>query len=207
MGTIKRGILGGFSNKVGGVVGSSWKGVAVVRSLPLTVANPRTAAQLAQRDKFKQLSMLGSQCLTTIIKPLWDRFAQQQSGFNNFIQANKDAFDSRGDLDAKKLKFSIGRLGDTPFTVSVNTTTGVATITWSSTPTGSFQQATDKMYVVILGESMEYLFSAGAAAKRSLGSYSTPAIPGLIGGIVGQAYVAFAREDGSIVSNSVHVQF
>ncbi len=40
MGIIKRGILGGFSNKVANVVGSSWKGINTMRALPLSVANP-----------------------------------------------------------------------------------------------------------------------------------------------------------------------
>ena len=31
MGTIKQGILGGFSGKVGTVVGSSWKGISYMR--------------------------------------------------------------------------------------------------------------------------------------------------------------------------------
>ena len=31
MGTIKKGILGGFSGKVGTVVGASWKGISYMR--------------------------------------------------------------------------------------------------------------------------------------------------------------------------------
>src|SRR5690606_508733 len=42
MGIIKQGILGGFSGKVGNVVGASWKGIDYIRSLPSSVSNPRT---------------------------------------------------------------------------------------------------------------------------------------------------------------------
>jgi hypothetical protein len=52
MGTIKKGILGGFSGKVGTVVGASWKGIAYMRSLPQKVKNPRTTGQRSQRSKF-----------------------------------------------------------------------------------------------------------------------------------------------------------
>lgn len=38
MGTIKQGILGGFSGKVGNVVGASWKGIDYIRSLPSSVS-------------------------------------------------------------------------------------------------------------------------------------------------------------------------
>lgn len=52
MGKIKRGILGGFSGKVGPIVGSSWKGKAYMKSAPLHVRNPRTLEQQCQRKKF-----------------------------------------------------------------------------------------------------------------------------------------------------------
>lgn len=42
MGTIKQGILGGFSGKVGTVIGSSWKGISYMRSRAQSVKNPRT---------------------------------------------------------------------------------------------------------------------------------------------------------------------
>jgi len=34
MGTIKKGILGGFSGKVGTVIGGVWKGIEYMRSIP-----------------------------------------------------------------------------------------------------------------------------------------------------------------------------
>jgi hypothetical protein len=51
MGTIKQGILGGFSGKVGTVIGASWKGINYMRSIPQHVKNPRTAGQVSQRSK------------------------------------------------------------------------------------------------------------------------------------------------------------
>ena len=42
MGKINQGILGGFSGKVGTVVGGSWKGTAYMRGLPtLIIINTR----------------------------------------------------------------------------------------------------------------------------------------------------------------------
>ena len=52
MGTIKQGILGGFSGKVGTVVGGNWKGISYMRALAQNVKNPRTDAQMNQRSKF-----------------------------------------------------------------------------------------------------------------------------------------------------------
>ena len=41
MGTIKQGILGGFSGKVGTVVGSTWKSVHYMRALAVSFSDPR----------------------------------------------------------------------------------------------------------------------------------------------------------------------
>ena len=93
MGIIKRGILGGVANKIGNVVGSSWKGIATLRSLPLSVANPRTLAQRTNRNSFSIMSKLGSQVLATVCQPLWNRDAKQMSGFNAYVMNNKRAYD------------------------------------------------------------------------------------------------------------------
>lgn len=53
MGTIKQGVLGGFSGKVGTVIGASWKGTAYMRGQATHVKNPHTAAQIAQRTKME----------------------------------------------------------------------------------------------------------------------------------------------------------
>ena len=42
MGKISQGILGGFSGKVGNVVGGNWKGIDYMRVRPASVANPQT---------------------------------------------------------------------------------------------------------------------------------------------------------------------
>ena len=122
MGIIKRGILGGVSNKIGNVVGSSWKGIATLRSLPLSVANPNTKAQRDNRDTFTLMSKLGSEVLATICQPLWNRDAKQMSGFNAYVMYNKKAFDadplewlinpimSKGNLSAELLNATINEI-------------------------------------------------------------------------------------------------
>lgn len=61
MGTIKQGILGGFSGKVGTVIGSSWKGISYMKGRAQSTKNPKTAAQTMQRTYFKQLAALAAQ--------------------------------------------------------------------------------------------------------------------------------------------------
>lgn len=52
VGTIKKGILGGFSGTVGTVVGANWRGMDVIRSRPKSSGINPTVAQLMQREKF-----------------------------------------------------------------------------------------------------------------------------------------------------------
>ncbi len=66
MGTYKQGILGSFIGKVGTVVGSTWRGIAVMRSLASKVANPRTAAQVAVRNRLAAVSKTLRPFLETI---------------------------------------------------------------------------------------------------------------------------------------------
>ncbi|GAB7256494.1 DUF6266 family protein [uncultured Polaribacter sp.] len=53
MATFEKGILGGFSGKVGNVVGSRWRGKNVMRSLPQRGNYTATEKQVEQRQKFK----------------------------------------------------------------------------------------------------------------------------------------------------------
>ena len=61
MGKIKQGILGGFKGTVGTVIGSSWNGIAYMKGKPQSVKNPRTDAQVQQRNFFKEVQGLVSQ--------------------------------------------------------------------------------------------------------------------------------------------------
>lgn len=201
MGIIKRGILGGFSNKVGNVVGSSWKGIATMRVLPLSVANPRTAAQVAVRNAFSKITALASAGLTGFVKPLNDRFAVRMSGYNRFIQMNTNAFDASGDFVPANLLISQGRLGETPISraevaIGVN-----VEFDWVATPSGALQLPSDLVYAVVVSEDGELLGVSSGVETRSAGNLVVNA-PGVTANYV--LYLAFLRADGTEVSTSTY---
>lgn len=200
MGIIRQGILGGFAGTVGAVVGSSWKGIATMRSRPLSVTNPRTNAQVNNRTNFKALSALGSSLLSGVIKPLNDRFAQRMSGFNQFMTWNSNVFSDNGaSFDGANLVLSRGRLGVTPLDELLQDGSSV-TIAWRTVIQGSFQNENDRAYIVILDSDANVLAVSSGAKKRSEANATLNlgrAMP-----LNSFIYISFLREDGTQVGDT-----
>ncbi len=207
MGVIKRGILGGFSGKVANVVGSSWKGIAVIRALPLSVNNPRTAGQVKQRTAFSEVSKFASSILTQWVKPLWDRTAQQMSGYNAFIQKNVDFVKAQGELQVPDLIMSQGKLGLTSILNSSEYAGNMVNIDFDPTPVGSFQMDTDKAYALVVSEEGEVFGYSQGVVERKVGTINVSLLREPAGGTVVYAILAFSRTDGTIVGDSSLKQF
>lgn len=76
--------LGKMVGKIGGIVYSVSKGQQVMREKPISVANPQTAAQVAQRSKMKLVTQLAAQVSGSIFYP----GIGAVSGRNQFVAAN-----------------------------------------------------------------------------------------------------------------------
>lgn len=201
MGIIRRGILGGFSGKVANVVGSSWKGIAVMRALPLSVTNPRTVGQVEQRSAFSIISRFASSILTVWVKPLWDRSAQSMSGYNAFIQQNVDIVKADKSLIIENLTMSRGKLGATTIQAGVASQNGILTAMWDATPVGSFQMSSDKLYLLVFDKDNRLVGASSAIYERDLGSAEIEDINVVSGGDY-TVVSCFAREDGTIVGDA-----
>ena len=210
MGVIKQGILGGFKGKVGSVIGTSWKGKAVMKSMPLSVANPRTAGQVLQRNKFKTIVELASGILASIVKPLWDRFASGMSGYNAFVSANCDAVLPNSSLDYNKLVIAKGKM---LAPVNVTRVLSGTTCTFGVThPVGDrFALPTDNIFVLAYSDADSKVIFAGQAVGQrgsSAGASATFTVPvGTVDTDIEIGSVAYLRADGSEVSNSKTVIF
>ena len=87
MGRITKGILGGFSGKVGTVVGANIFGIDVMRSYQPNVENPRTTGQVSQRTKFSLIVQL-LRLFLPIIRVGYSLKAIGQSAFNACMSFN-----------------------------------------------------------------------------------------------------------------------
>lgn len=86
MGILNAGIMGAMYGKLGGMIGSNWKGINTLREYKIP-ANPQSVAQTAQRTKFAVVVALAQALLGTLIVTFWNPFAVKMSGFNAFIKS------------------------------------------------------------------------------------------------------------------------
>ena len=206
MGTIKKGILGGFSGKVGTVVGGSWKGISYMRSLPQKVKNPRTAGQVSQRSKFS-LALTLLKPMTAFLRTGWKLYSHRQSPINaamSYTLANAITGVYPGhQIDASKVLVSRGALAP-----AVNGAAAVAggnlVFSWDDNSGTSSAKATDKALIAIVNLIKAEAVTVTAGEERSTETQSI-ALPADWSGDEVHAYLGFISEDGKEVANSVYL--
>lgn len=208
MATIKRGILGGGSGSVANVVMTAWKGIAVIKSKPLTVANPQTAAQNSQRGKFSGIVGIAQYILASILQPVWNGFAQTMSGYNMFIQKNiQVAFNDSGVFQPNSLEISPKDGTTTPISSvdAVNTITHL-TINFSPELFGADQMESDKYFGVACNPSGVVLGSVEPSGSRNSEECRIELSRPLVTGEIVHCYLAFISADKKRAFRTAHVQ-
>lgn len=207
MGIIKGGILGPVSGKVGSVIGSSWKGIAYLKGIPASVANPRTAAQIAQRTLFANCVAFGKPILAGLIKPLRDRFAVRQSGWNTYMSDNIDLFAAALPVPPADFVLSSGSMAETAISnVAIDDADTTVEVHWVDDSGEGFKLATDKVYVFAINITTGVIAIDSAVSVRS-DLVATTAFPeNAASADVCEVYLSFLRADGTIVSTNSHIQ-
>lgn len=167
MAVIKRGILGGFSKSIGNVVGSSWKGVAYMKAKPLSVANPNSVGQQAQRGAFTVVTAQAKALLSTIIQVLWNPIIQGMSGYNYFTQTNIGYCATGGISDFPNFKTTLGNVTpavQTPAVASAGANT--IDVNWTDNTGEGNAQVTDTAIIAIYNETQDYWVSEVTIIQR-----------------------------------------
>lgn len=215
MGVIKQGILGGFQNKVGAVIGSNWKGIATMRSRPISVANPRTGKQVAVRSEFTILVKMASALNATLIRPYWSRFAQKKTGANAFISSNYGKLAGVLTSAPDRLILSQGKL-DGLADLSVDVTGTIFKLDWDETTLGVYGATNDKVSIFALNgvtnaagkNTVEYKYLGEATRNDGTFSVDGAELEPEISDVSDVRFVAcVSRVDGTMVSNSQAVHF
>ncbi|WP_316735757.1 DUF6266 family protein [Pedobacter aquatilis] len=207
MATYKKGILGVFSGKVGTVIGSTWKGVDYMRSLPKSSTKTPTQAQLDQRIRFAlvnafikpiaPLIRLGYQSTSGNVTPLNAAIAYH-------LKESVTGISPDFAIDYSKVLFSRGELLGPWLPVATPDARQQLTINWEDNSTSSFANATDMATILIYNPvTKEYMYADQVAARSSL--MASMRVPANFVGTAVHAWMAFFAANGSIVSTSIYL--
>ena len=176
MGKIKQGILGGFKGKVGTVIGSSWNGIAYMRGLPQSTKDRKSAAQLAQRDFFREVQDLVGQLSYEQLVFLFPNSATGMSRRNLLVkQLSADPLVAEGSKHADLA--DITSLGNAPTAdlpdVSIVASRSAVTISWDADNDWRSQHADEYPTICVFNVTQKKIFlvhstvTVGASGSQS----------------------------------------
>ena len=203
MGTIKQGVLGGFSGKVGTVVGASWKGTAYMRGIATHTKNPRTPKQIEQRTKMEFARNFLQQAQEFLNVGLKD-VAKHQSPLNYAVsQMVRNAI--LGDYpdyapDYTKLVWSHGLLTP-PVVETVYANDDALDFLWVDNSDQGNAKADDISMVVVCNEEKKEIAYFMNGYTRSIQSTHCELPESWVDDHV-HIYITMRSADGKLISNS-----
>lgn len=203
MGKISQGILGGFSGKVGTVIGSTWKSIHYMRAIATSVKDSRTEKQLIQRSKFLA-SINFLKTVTPFVRIGYRNYAYRQSEFNAamsyMLKYAVTGDGKQATIDFDKTLLAQGSL-TTATDAAVQVEAGKATFTWTDNSNTGNAVATDKVMVLAYNKDKQETVYNTAAATRADGTAEL-VLPANWADNALAVYLAFYSEDRQRVSNS-----
>ena len=207
MATYNKGILGAFSGKVGPVVGATWRGKDVIRSLPKKTNRLATAFQQQQRTKFSMTTeLLGS------LQPLIKRYFGNDTGLKTRRNAAmsyliKEAIvfnDPDYEWDYTKVLISKGDLlGLNNGQVAPGTGQNLD-FTWLDNSNQGEAVATDKLVVAVYEPILKTVIYSLNAATRADES-ATLVLPNHLSGLAVQVWATFVSDDDKQATTSTYL--
>jgi hypothetical protein len=205
MGTINGGVLGGFNGKVGAVIGSHWKGKAVMRGKSTAKRAKSSALQLEQQAKFT-LMVDFLQAIVDFLNMSYKKAAVQMSGYNKAISANIQ-FAITGTypdfkVDFPKVQLSKGSLPGFTAPTAASAAAGKLTFTWTDNSQIKGALSSDLVYVAAYNEEQKHWILNDAAAARNAGTFILD-LTGYSGKQV-QTYIGLISADGKKASAGMY---
>lgn len=203
MAEVQNPIIGRSKNKFANAIFSTWKGKNILRSKPLTVANPQTEAQMAQRAKFSFLVHL-AKTMQAVVKAGMREMAVRMTEFNAFVSANINngavaLVNGSWVVVPEYLVLSKGSLAPTEFTnVTTNTANKTVNISYDNTVVDN-QTSADKVYIAAGNSKGNYQLLGGDT--RNSGSIGFQVSGDQQVGDVVDIYMFFTSPDGRKVSD------
>lgn len=207
MGTYNKGILGPFSGKVGTVVGTSWRGKDIMRSLPKRTNRTATEIQQLQRDKFTFVS----EFLTPMDPVLTKYFGSgsgEQTRRNQAMSYHMKEAVSYTEPDFEilynKVQISKGDLLGVQNATVASPTVSEVVFNWEDNSGQGSAKATDRLIVVLYApESGLYHLLLDAATRNERNVTLT--LPDYLSGQLLQSWITFASADDKSYATSIYM--
>lgn len=205
MGSIKQGLLGGVSGKVGNIVGYRRKGKDLVRVQAASISDAKTPKQLKQRQKVATV-MEFLKPILPFIRIGYKNYAQGRTAYNtatSFLLKRCLTENEKGEteINYRRVMVSIGFLlpaMDATATYSEHR----MTFAWTDNSGTGNAESTDTVMLLVHNKEKGANVYDMNAALRSDGT-ATLALPKDWEGDTLVAYLSFVSADGEEVSNSM----
>ena len=205
MGTIKKGILGGFSGKVGNVIGGSWKGIDYMRSVSSRKRGQSTQKQKEQQMKFALIARF-QQPLTNLLSRTFRGFAIKMTGANSATSYNlRNAITGTYPdfaIDYSRVLVSRGDMPNAINPAVEAVSDGMVVFTWgNNTGTGKTKDSDRSVLVAYCPEMQHFIYTDEGASREEeeaqldLFAFTEKEV---------HTWIAFISEDGTEVATSIY---
>lgn len=205
MASFQKGILGGFSGKVGTVIGGNWKGIDYMRSKGGNKNKNPTQPQLSQQLKFG-LCIRFLQTMSGLVEVGFKTFAVQKTGINSalsYLLQNAVA----GAYPTFNIVYSdvLVSRGDLPNVLGPAVVSGAAsvvTFSWTDNSGVGSTKPTDKAILAAYCPAFnQCIYTTGSADRSAL----TDSIDlSTFAGQLIETYIGFISADGKSVATSIY---
>lgn len=206
MGTISKGILGGFSGTVGTVIGGTWKGIDYMRSQPARRTTTLTPAQADQRLRFA-IVVKFVQSMAGLLMLTFRNYAVKMTGTNNATSyILKNAVTGVAPNFTIDYSLVLVSRGDLPNVLNPaaapGATAGQVTFTWLNNAGVGKAKANDKAILVVHCPAFnQTVYTTGSALRSALTETIDCAT---FSGETVETYVGFISDDGKDVASSIY---
>ncbi|MGS2739291.1 DUF6266 family protein [Sinomicrobium sp. M5D2P17] len=207
MATIVKGILGGFSGKVGTVVGANWRGKDIIRSRPKPSKKPPTDKQVLQQLKFK-LAVTFLQPLRSIQRMYFGTERGAKSRVNLAVSYTigeaMEVVNDIPELVYNKVMITKGDLAGFQNVTLTPEAGGIFNLNWEDNAQQGNALATDMVNLVCYCEETgDFILYLSQATRAALSA--TVTLPDVYTGKEIQVWAYFNNEPETLACNSPHL--
>lgn len=204
MGIIKDGVTGGFSGKVGTVVGGNWNGIDYMRSRAASYTDAKSTPQLDQRAKFSVVIQF-LKPLKSFLRVGFRSKAINMSAYNaassyHLENALKGTFPDY-EIDYSRVMVSHGKLPGTLNPAAIPGSAAEIEFSWENNSSTIGAMADDKAVLIIYNPAKQTVLPiVGGNARRSGGQRIS--LPSQFSGDEVHCYLSFQNASQSMISES-----